>query len=208
MSEPSEGKLTNYEAYKISIETRNFEIDLYWKRSLFFWGFIATAALGYGSSLLAEKPNHNLALLIACFGFICSLCWSLVNRGSKYWQEHWEKQVTVFEEHIGDVDLFRAEDKLDNSKSCWLGARKYSVSRIAIALSDFSILMWLGLITVHVISFFPKYLYLSDQAKVLIAVFSTIIYSILILIICKSQEYKNPNKNIEDTYLVTVRKNK
>lgn len=196
--------LTNFEAYKIAIATRNFEIDLYWKRSLFFWGFIATAALGYGSSLLAEKPNHNLALLIACFGFICSLCWSLVNRGSKYWQEHWEKQVTEFEKHIGDVDLFRAEDKLDSSKSCWLGARKYSVSRIAIALSDFSVLIWLGLIANHVISFFPEHIHFSKEAKIFLVVFVTFIYMALILFVCKSKPWIRPAKENEQTYIVKV----
>ncbi|EKZ9002379.1 hypothetical protein ACTWWB_004262 [Vibrio fluvialis] len=204
MTQDSNGKLTNYEAYKISIETRNFEIDLYWKRSLFFWGFIATAALGYGSSLLAEKPNHNLALLIACFGFICSLCWSLVNRGSKYWQEHWEKQVTEFEKHIGDVDLFRAEDKLDSSKSCWLGARKYSVSRIAIALSDFSVLIWLGLIANHVMSFFPEHILLSVEAKIFLVVFGTFIYMVLILFVCKSKPWTSSSNEDEQTYIVKV----
>ena len=197
MSQPAEGKLTNYEAYKISIETRNFEIDLYWKRSLFFWGFIATAFLGYGSSLLAEKPNHNLALLIACFGLVCSLCWSLVNRGSKYWQEHWEKQVTIFEKKIGEVELFRAEDRLDYSKSCWLGARKYSVSRIAIALSDFSVIVWLGLIINHIMSYFPDHFHLSEEAKISIVIFGTFIYLVLIRRFCKSKPWTRPSKDDE-----------
>ncbi|EKO3407991.1 hypothetical protein R1U54_000181 [Vibrio fluvialis] len=184
--------LSHFEAYKVAIATRNFEIDLYWKRSLFFWGFIATAALGYGSSLLAEKPNHNLALLIACFGFICSLCWSLVNRGSKYWQEHWERKVTDFEETIGTTELFRAEDKLDDSKSCWLGARKYSVSRIAIALSDFSLLIWLSLIVNHIISYFPEHIHLSKEVKIFLVVFGTFIYMVLILFVCKSKVWEKP----------------
>lgn len=208
MSQPSEGKLTNYDAYKISIETRNFEIDLYWKRSLFFWGFIATAFLGYGSLVLENESTiantRSLALIVACFGFICSLCWSLVNRGSKYWQEHWEKQVTVFENDIGDVDLFRAEDKLDNSKSCWLGARKYSVSRIAIALSDFSVLIWLGLIVNHVMSFFPEHFHLSKEAKIFLVVFGTFIYMVLILFVCKSKPWTRPSKESEQTYIVKV----
>jgi len=206
MSQSGEGKLTNYEAYKISIETRNFEIDLYWKRSLFFWGFIATASLGYGSSLLAEKPNHNLALLIACFGLVCSLCWSLVNRGSKYWQEHWERKVTDFEENLGHLELFRAEDKLDDSKSCWLGARKYSVSRIAIALSDFSVLLWLGLIVNHTLSYFPNHVYLSNDAKIFLAILGVFIYLVLILNVCKSKPWVSiPNKS-EHTYCVKIKK--
>ncbi|WP_438941069.1 RipA family octameric membrane protein [Desulfogranum marinum] len=50
---------------------------------MFFWGFIASAFVGYASVVL-HKPA--LAVVIACFGFVCSVAWSLVNRGSKYWQ--------------------------------------------------------------------------------------------------------------------------
>lgn len=191
MCEENRDTLTNVEAYKIAIATRNFEIDLYWKRSLFFWGFIATAALGYGSSILAEpaKQNPGFALLIACFGLICSVCWSLVNRGSKYWQEHWERKVTDFEEKLGSLELFRAEDKLDDSKSYWLGARKYSVSRIAIALSDFSVLLWLGLIVNHSLSYFSNHIYLSSDAKIFLAILGTFIYLALILFVCKSKPW-------------------
>lgn len=180
--------LTNFEAYKIAIATRNFEIDLYWKRSLFFWGFIATAALGYGSSLLAEKPNHNLALLIACFGFICSLCWSLVNRGSKYWQEHWERKVTDFENKLGDIELFRAKDKRDNSKSWWLGSRKFSVSRLAIALSDFTVFIWLGLISNRLLSLIPfQHAHISSETKFILCIIFTVIYAVFIWFKCKSK---------------------
>ena len=70
--------------YDVALVTRNFEIELFWKRSLFFWGGIASAFVGY-ATLVKDKPS--LAILIACFGFVCSVAWSLVNRGSKYWQE-------------------------------------------------------------------------------------------------------------------------
>ena len=38
--------LDNLEAYKIAIETRNFEIKLFWQRSLFFAVFISVIFLG------------------------------------------------------------------------------------------------------------------------------------------------------------------
>ncbi|EKO3447590.1 hypothetical protein NT695_002432 [Vibrio fluvialis] len=180
----------NLEAYRTAITTRNFEIELYWKRSLFFWGFIATAALGYGSAIFNDNPNQNLAMLIASFGLVCSLCWSLVNRGSKYWQEHWEKKVTDFEAKLArDMLVFRAEDARDTSKSCWLGSRKYSVSRIAIALSDYTVLVWLFLITNRLISFIPEHIYLSVEAKATIAILTTLIYCTIILIFCKSNPW-------------------
>ncbi|ELV8596787.1 hypothetical protein ACYVL9_000579 [Vibrio fluvialis] len=192
MCQNSKGKLTKYEAYKISIETRNFEIDLYWKRSIFFWGFIATAGLGYGSALLAERPHQNLALLIACFGLICSFCWSLVNRGSKYWQEHWERKVTDFELTLGATELFRAEDKRDNSKSWWLGSRKFSVSRLAIALSDFTVFIWIGLIFNRLLSFIPyQHIHLSSETKIIFCTIFTVIYAIFIWLKCKSKPWQS-----------------
>ncbi|MCM3904811.1 MAG: hypothetical protein ND866_24200 [Pyrinomonadaceae bacterium] len=34
-------------AFNKAWETRNFEIELYWKRATYFWAFIASAFVGY-----------------------------------------------------------------------------------------------------------------------------------------------------------------
>jgi hypothetical protein len=75
----------------LAVDTRKFEIELFWKRAFFFWGFIAAAFAGYG--VLHQAHATDLALAIACFGLVCSVAWTLVNRGSKYWQENWEQKV-------------------------------------------------------------------------------------------------------------------
>jgi hypothetical protein len=72
--------------YDVSLQTRNFEIELFWKRTIFFWGFIAAAFGGYAA---LRNSESDLAIVVACFGAVCSLAWALVNRGSKYWQETW-----------------------------------------------------------------------------------------------------------------------
>lgn len=193
---------SHFEAYKIAIATRNFEIDLYWKRSLFFWGFIATAALGYGSLLIEEEKNY--AVLIACFGLVCSLCWSLVNRGSKYWQEHWEQTVTALEDKANVGHLFRAEDQLQN-KTFWLNARKFSVSRTAIALSDFTVILWLGILGNHLLSFFSQHLYVSPQVKIIFVVVFTLAYSVILVSKAKSSSQKlADNSEKQTTYEVKV----
>lgn len=33
--------------FDFSLQTRNFEIGLFWKRSLFFWGFISAGFIAY-----------------------------------------------------------------------------------------------------------------------------------------------------------------
>jgi hypothetical protein len=125
--------------FDIAVDTRKFEIEHFWKRSVFFWGFIASAFVAYGS---LYKGDKMLALTVACFGFVCSVAWTLVNRGSKYWQENWEQKVGQ-QEHavLGTYFFLKREKRL--KKGLWLGARRFSVSKITIALSDFTTAIWL-----------------------------------------------------------------
>lgn len=132
--------------YDISNDTRKFEIELFWRRSLFFWGFIASAFafLGFFYS------ERGLSLVISGFGLIGSLSWTLANRGSKYWFENWEKKVRKSENEItgklfGDPE---PEPKYESLlKTIWHGKiwdrRRYSVSKLAIALSDYVTILWI-----------------------------------------------------------------
>jgi hypothetical protein len=81
-------------------------------------------------------------MVIACFGFVCSLAWTLVNRGSKYWQENWEQKVEVIEPEV--VGVLFGKQELREHKGPFSGFR-FSVSRLTIALSDFAVLVWIGL---------------------------------------------------------------
>ncbi len=139
-------KKINGKKYDVALATRNFEIELFWKRSLFFWGFIASAFVGYATMF---KQKSSLAIVIACFGFICSVAWALVNRGSKYWQENWETIVANIEDDVTGK-LFKSREEQKN-KGIWLSSRKFSVSKITIALSDFSVLVWFVLMWSHLI---------------------------------------------------------
>lgn len=132
-------KITKKEEYQTSLDTRKLEIQLFWQRSLFFWGFIATAFIAF--STLYE--NHKgYALLVAGFGVICSLVWTLANRGSKRWQENWETKVSKLENELSSK-LFSEIEKLQEKKPKRYMARKYSVSKLVIALSDFVFIIWL-----------------------------------------------------------------
>ncbi|WP_163213534.1 hypothetical protein [Bacteroides sp. 519] len=81
------------EAMKIALDTRNFEIDMYWKRATYFWAFIATIFAGYFLLVAYGNDNWFLLSLIAFLGNCFSFGWFLVNRGSKYWQENWEGHI-------------------------------------------------------------------------------------------------------------------
>jgi len=129
--------------YDVSLDTRKFEIDLFWKRALFFWGFIASAFVAYAAFSKDRPDSPTISLLISLFGLVCSFSWTLANRGSKYWQENWETRVNNDEDAITGA-LFKTPAALQDKG--WFGAHKFSVSKLAIALSDYVSFVWVVLI--------------------------------------------------------------
>ena len=164
----------------LAVQTRNFEIELFWKRSLFYWGFIATAFTGY-AALRAAKSD--LSILVACFGVVCAFSWTLITRGSKYWQEGWESKVDRFEKPVIGR-FFADEEPVQSHKSAWLRARRYSVSKISIALSDYVLILWLGILGAEVARrFAPPGLYLHLKIWGLLAFLAwSIIFVVLLAI--------------------------
>ena len=136
----------NMKTLELADQVRRFEIDLFWRRSVFFWGFTAIALGGYAAAIKAERPGLQFGA--GCFGLICGVAWTLVNRGSKYWQENWETKVHQAAQNAAlPVELFpEREQPLPRGESWGWRAKHFSVSGVAIAFSDFTILVWTGLI--------------------------------------------------------------
>ncbi len=130
------------EILKLASEIPKFEIERFWHRSLFFWGFIAAAFVAYAQTY---DKSPLIALSVACFGVVCSTAWTLGNRGGKYWQEAWKKKVEAVESCVLGTNLFSNREPREY-KGFW-GASDFSVSRLAIALSDFAVLIWTILLT-------------------------------------------------------------
>jgi len=131
------------EMLRLAADVRKFEIERLWQRSLVFWGFIGAAFVAYAE--LLEKEGRG-ALAVGCFGLICSLAWSFQNRGSKYWQEAWEKKVAVLECDVLGANLFSNTEPPDYA-GFW-GAARYSVTRLLTALSDFTVAIWVLLVAI------------------------------------------------------------
>ena len=163
--------------FETALATRNFEIELFWKRSLFFWGFIASTFVAYVA--LIDKIAF-LSVAAACFGLVCSIAWSCVNRGSKYWQENWETLVEEAESEVtGELFTLRRERHKDLG---WLGARKFSVSRSAIALSDFTCCSWVGLLAFSVTKALNIKVSLSLKEAICLLIVFTVVYLLCFLI--------------------------
>jgi hypothetical protein len=139
-------QLNSLEIYKIIVDTRKFEIDNFWKRTLFFWGTLAIVIAGYFN---AKNSEHYL-LFVSYIGFFYNLIFSLSLRGSKYWQEHWEHTASSYE-HKLKFRLFRwnlSEKMNKGNEDVFFLFRPYrfSVSKLSMILSDTTIMLWVILI--------------------------------------------------------------
>lgn len=152
------GKLTAYEAYKIVLGTRNFEIKLFWQRSNYF--LVLNTALAVG----VFEGKHPF--ILAAFGVIVSVLWFCVTLGSKFWQSRWEQRLSMFEGCIApEVKFFSADwetIRADVQSSLLNGGhkglhkqidrlvmRKFSVSYIMILLSLIFIVGWVVILVMQ-----------------------------------------------------------
>lgn len=127
-------------------ENRKFEIELYWKRATYFWAFIAAAFAGY-FVWIAKQPNEvTISYIIGCLGFIFSVAWYFVNRGSKYWQENWETHVDLLEDDLSGPIYKTVVQKRLYSLCHFQDAYPFSVSKINQLLSLFLAFVWLVLV--------------------------------------------------------------
>src|ERR1035437_1957034 len=69
-------------ALKTALDVRKFEIELYWKRTTYFWAFIVAALVAYCETARiadAGRSGHLLQELFACAGLVFSYAWLKMN---------------------------------------------------------------------------------------------------------------------------------
>ncbi len=143
------GKKKAEKALEYALDTRKFEIEMYWKRATYFWALIAVAFAGYFGVLSTDAEAKYYSFIIACVGIVFSWAWLLVNKGSKYWQENWENHVSLLEDYlIGPLYKTRLERPLkSDSDEFWITRpKKVSVSKINQFVAWFTIFIWVILI--------------------------------------------------------------
>jgi hypothetical protein len=150
---PTEGTADDIASSRLEkiLDIRKFEIDLYWKRATYFWTFIAATLTGYGLTVTAKDANQEnlirFQFLIVCFGLVFSFAWFLVNKGSKFWQENWEKHLDLTEDSVIGP-LYKTTISRESYSSFWIPTSAYatSVSKINQILSLFVFTIWLGIL--------------------------------------------------------------
>lgn len=170
---------------EISIDNRKFEIDLLWRRTLVFWGFVAALFI----AVATIKPHAQyIALCLSVMGILFSLVWALVNRASKSWQESWEiKANELFLARYGCKDMYKRASENQDEIIFLLRPRKYSVSRLLIALSDYSVIFWFSLVVY--LGFQNWFLTIfTKQSLALVFVIFSMLYGVYILQYCRSRE--------------------
>lgn len=154
------------ELLKIAIETRKFEIELYWKRANYFWLFVGVFFVAYYTTLpdrgecIWEGTKwfvlslENFLFIIG--GYCFSVGWFLANRGSKYWQENWEYHIAAISFYLG-MPVFEILKSNHSVFRKLTSSYPYSVSRINHMLNIVVIVIWTILLLCRIFALTEKY---------------------------------------------------
>ena len=73
------------EALEKALDIRKFEIELYWKRTAYFWAFIVANYTAYFFILAQNDLKHQslYLTLLSFIGLLLAHAWQLSNKGSK-----------------------------------------------------------------------------------------------------------------------------
>jgi hypothetical protein len=101
---PNRSRPEPKDLYKILIDTRNLEINLFWQRSNYF--LVLNTGIAFGFFNVA---NAKFQWVFPFFGLLGSLLWLAVCLGGKYWQTRWEQTLSEFEvNNFGPLEFFSA----------------------------------------------------------------------------------------------------
>jgi hypothetical protein len=152
LAEPNTGQREFVEkALARAYELRSFEIEHYWKRATYFWGYQVAIFAALGLVAKSESKIDLLELVIVLLsglGVLTALANALSARGSKFWQQNWEKHIDMLEDTV--------DGRLHKTVWAKNGRGSYSVSKVNQTLSWIFFVFWiLVFATVSCISVAP-----------------------------------------------------
>lgn len=172
------------DAFKVALEARRFEIQMYWTRTAYFWTLTGAALAGFFALEAQQKADHIFPFAVACVGAVLSLGWSLANKGSKYWHENWEHQVQLLEDSVvGPLHktiVYRPEEPFklrhDYFAQLLTGPANFSVSKINAVFSWFFMTVWMSMIYIITPKCSPFITYSVDYRYALIGAVAVIFF--------------------------------
>ena len=180
ISEMSPSKLSVRDIYLRLCACLDREIELVWKRATFLTAFLIAAFAGYGGLIAtylgAENHAGDFAIVsiaaigIAFVGMALSVIWIMMAKGSKAWQEHYEKVIECFVKNHASKDELQdicasgnylqgnpdptikkyelSREKISGGLFNCSGG-PYSVSTIVIGMGQGSLLVWGVVAVIH-----------------------------------------------------------
>lgn len=193
---PSETEKKHSSALKEALDIRKFEIDLYWKRTGFFWAFITVVYTALFAVLCKYvdcpiKFSFFVPVISALsgMGFFFSVAWHMVNKGSKFWQKNWETHVSLLErDEIGPLYDVYLNPKTTGSR--WKPTEEFDFSVTKVNMWASTLISILSLCICGGIIYYliknSANIFLSLAPVILIVIFTTLIFL-----------FQQGNKNIE-----------
>jgi len=179
-------------ALKYALDIRKFEIQLYWQRATYFWAFIAASFAGYFLMISSEHKDLISILVVCILGFVFSYSWYFVNKGSKYWQNNWERHVDYLEDEITGP-LYKLVKNYDDSNFLNpISEYPISVSKINQLLSLFITIVWVVLTVRSAHDIFTKW---DISLIILLEIVFIAITTIIVYIFAKSHFTKSDKGN-------------
>lgn len=200
-------KEKNKNAFNFANSCRDKEIDRFWSRALYFWGFIAASFTAYITVLKLSLGCKSLTLeniigmdftakiILAVLSFVCfvfCLLWQLIHKASKFWQDNWENYVCELEQNIFNNEIYGNPKDI---KSCVFplcsNPYRYSVSKIS---SNSAILLTILSLAFAIFNFANLFQSVTFNSEILKAIAASIIsllafiYSIGLCFLCKSKK--------------------
>lgn len=177
-------------ALNFAVKTREFEIELYWKRSNMFMLMNGAAFVGFYTVAAGEhfKENRLYALIILLLGFTFAVAWHLICRGSLFWQENWEAHIDALEEPVMGPMYRYVHYKGESKYRPWklVKSYPYSVSKIMALTSFLVILFWIVTFILSFSNLFPCAVLELNKNIAVIAVLAGIVIVFLFHCLCKS----------------------
>ena len=178
----TDNSLTLEKLLERAYDIRKFEIELYWKRASYFWGFLIAAFTAYFIVSDGSKFDQTSVtkLSVICIGFIFSLSWYYVNRGSLYWQYNYERMIEAIEESL-EINFYKSNLINTSSRFDIFSAQPFALGRINIMVSLFICIIWFIFLGLYF--FYPNVTLSFDKEMDLgkvVLVLVTIIFSLVI----------------------------
>ena len=135
------------QALKRAWDTRTFEIETLWKRTNYFSIMVGALFVGYNN---VNKDMVVSKFVIILLGFVASLIWFFINKGSKFWQEKWEIDINQIEKAMDTNKLHSNVFTYKNKHCAFHPTRTYpfSVSKLNMLFSCFITCAW-GLLFIY-----------------------------------------------------------